>query len=410
MIKLKNILLESTISFKNTPYTDWSDFEKRLNSAKKTGFKDITELLSLMGLKKSVYTAIKDNMIFHWKDSVSKSILHSIENIGNNIPIKGKNIFKDLRQQTFFLYVAGNGLRERDIFGSENSVDGLKMIGIFDTARLPDPDNEGENLAVGGFYALQCADHLAIKKVNEIIQYVWLYVFYQKYKLKHDKIKLPKYLYRGIRANGDLIYAAPIKKLVDKIQKTFSYEESRKKVIDLVLNYIIKYGISKLITGKLLSFTADRSVAEYFSNQEGFILQVDTNKVEIITSEKTEDLFAKKDPISKKKEQEYIIRIPENYKFKLDDFEITDEDYEQALYKPISVVSNLSDGDNPVSYEMNGYKIKVVWNDDSGLLFSLFKDGKKIETNLDYKKLQSKYHFDPKPNFSNVDKIINFKS
>ena len=67
--------------------------------------------------------------------------------------------------------------------------------------------------------------------------------------------------------------------------------------------------------------------AKYFSDNEGIVVRVEASKVEIITSEKTEKLLAKTDYVSKKREQEYIIRIPNNYKFKKDDITITDEDY-----------------------------------------------------------------------------------
>jgi hypothetical protein len=115
----------------NIQYTDWSDFRIKLREAVLTGFNSIEELISLMGMNMETYTKIKEHMILHWKDSVSKSIIHSIAELNYKLPKSGTNIFKDLKSQTQFLILTSGGYSSRDVFGGSMSVNGLGLLSSF---------------------------------------------------------------------------------------------------------------------------------------------------------------------------------------------------------------------------------------------------------------------------------------
>lgn len=182
----------------------------------------------------------------------------------------------------------------------------------------------------------------------------------------------------------------------------------RKEAIDIIIDYIIKNGLQKIAVGKMLSFTASKPIASYFTNGEGIIISVDTSKVEIVTSEKTDPLFDQPDYVSGKKEREYIVKIPSGYKFKREDIIIEDLDYLVAEQNPLSV--QFFDHDNKnADYDMDGHHIRAHfrWN-SAGTNGSVY-----FEIDNGYSESRSyckkEYGFDPMPTKENLDKITNFK-
>lgn len=417
------------------PYTDWSDFGEKLRKVIKKGFTDEADLISKMGMDKAVYDKVVNNMIYNWKDSVSKSLLHAVAEIGNKLPKAGTNIFKDLASQTKFLIIAGPGFRARDIYGGENSVDGLKLISPVSTRRIrkknpKDADDRFVN--VGGAYALTLAsddtaeqkkfDRDALGEVNKILQYIWLYAFYNHHKLKKDKSvskKLPKYIYRGIRGlfgdkdeiNKILADVGQKKSEDGKYNMRISLGNTKERY-DKVVEYIIAHGLSKITDGKLLSFTAAKPIANYFANHEGMIIRVDPSKVDVVSSELTEPRFKEADYVSGKKEREYIIRIPKNYKFTKDDIEIVNLDYLMADNNPLAVAHFNHDNVQAV-YKMHGWTIRAQWywrtNERGSIVFSAEKKGEReiySEGRLNAKKVLG---FDPMPTEENLKDIKDFK-
>lgn len=415
---LNEELLTEYGNFKeNTKYTDWSDFKAKLQNAIKTGFKTVDELVHLMDMNLGRYNKIVENMILNWKDSVSKSLLHTIAHIGLQLPKKGDNIFDSLKQQTVFNLVASNGASRRDIYGNTNGVEGLGYLSRLDFTPINNPkfvrgsDKEDEKdrfITIGGFQATKPIDHRAVEKINEIVQYIWLYSFYQHWKLKKGKIKLPKVLYRGIRVSS-FWDQKTLKPIIDQIwKKDTTHLMKRKEAIDVVINFIINKGLTKIADGQLLSFTASKPIASYFTNGEGFIVAIDPTKVEIVTSEKTEPLLDQPDYVSNKKEREYIVKIPSGYKFKKEDIIIEDLDYLVAEQNPLSV-QFFDHDDKYAEYDLDGHHIKAkfIWN-SSGTkgAVEFMIDGEFYESRGFCKKYAK---FDPMPTEENLNRITKFE-
>lgn len=425
MYKFEDFILEKYGRFEGSiKYTDWSDFKNRLLIAIKSGFSDEKELIDLMGMDYEKYESIRENMIYNWKDSVSKSLLHTIAEVGQKIPKKGDRIFKDLKQQTLFLLVASTGAQTTNIFGNVNGVEGLRMISRLDLLKIKNtnPKDTKYNFDLkqdipkkwvefGSIYA-QTVIPEAVEKVNNIVQYVWIYAFYHHFKLKKGITKLPKFLYRGIRTSNlkgkdiDDIRSISTEqaKQIDNKHETFI-----KVYLDNLIDYIIKNGIFKISDGKLLSFTESRDIAAYFANKEGIIIRVDPKKVDIVTSPKTEKLFTDEDFVSGKKEKEYIIKVPRNYRFTKDDIEIVHGDYWEGANSPLAV--QFFDHDNrKARYELDGLQIEAqyVWrsNTSGGIVFrNLSGDGWSV-SRREFKKT---YNVDPMPTEDNLNRVKDFK-
>jgi hypothetical protein len=425
----------------NIQYSDWTDFRNKLRESVLTGFNTIEELISLMGMNMEIYIKIKEHMILHWKDSLSKSIIHSIAELNYKIPKKDTNIFKDLKTQTRFLILTSGGYNSRNIYGNTMSVNGLGLLSQYrDLEKIKNTDpKETERdqysnkdvmkrfVTVAGTTAFTVRTEEGIKKVNNILQYIWLYIFYNHYILKkgikEKTHKLPKYIYRGIR--GTMWQKA--EKAIGQQWKDmtkyhsdskFKHNKAMQEKYDLLFDYILKNGIHKLTDGKFISFTASLPVAKYFSNKEGFVLRVETSKINIISSELTEELFDKEDYVSNKKEREYIVVVPKNYKFEKDDIIVTDEDYLIATNNPLSVGAFTHDtkeayydilDDKGVKWNVHAY---YVWssNDKGGVVYGVKKDGEE-DYNWAYGRnnIKKRFGFSPLPSEDNLDKISNFR-
>lgn len=409
-------------------YNNWSDFKNKLLVAINNGFSSEEELIKMVGMDYDKYNKIRENMIYNWKDSVSKSLLHSIAQIGQKIPKEGDNIFRDLKQQTMFLILASTGEQSRNIFGNLNSTQGLGMLSRFtDFERIKNKNpnittydsytgkNVPKKFIEFGTVPAYTVKPTAVDKLNELLQYVWLYAFYHHYRIKKDKPKLPKFLYRGIRtSNLKGKELDDIRKNADEKSKELAemrHEMYIKYFIDGLIDYITKKGISKISDGKLLSFTESRDIAAYFANKEGIILRVDPNKVEIVTSPKTEEFFREEDYVSGKKEKEYIIKIPVNYKFSTDDIEIVHGDYWEGANSPLAV--QFFDHDNRKAiYELDGIRIEAqyVWrsNTSGGIVFRNLSADRDWwgHSRRDFKKT---FDIDPMPTEENLSRVKDFK-
>lgn len=402
-------------------FDDWSDFSKDLSLALEKGFTNIDELLVHMNMDKSFYDLVKQNMIYNWQDSVSKSLLHGISGVDLEVPEKGDVIFKSPIDQTRFLIVCGPGYQSNSMFyGQSHSTQGLNRWGW---PSIIDSESGrslfGSRIDSNKNYTLHTSKHA---ELNRILKYVWIYVFFNDYLIKSRNIKFPKMLYRGIRfynLNKYPIFNELVKDVKrDETLGKFGYEKMTKDKMSLVLDYIVKNGISEFVDGEYLSFTSSKSAAEYFANDEGFLICIDPKKVRVVTSPLTDESFDDYNYLSKRKEMEYIVKLPENYKFKKEDIIISSEDYYIGDNSPLAVPFFGHDN-KKAEYELyvpekdKKYQItaKFLWssNTKGNVNYRVEEIGGKHSYYETASKIKKEFGFDPTPKESNLQYISNFK-
>jgi hypothetical protein len=382
-----NYLMENDFTPFNgaVKFTDWTLFIDAIKQAVTHGFTTEEELCGYVGLEYPRYQRVVQTAINNWRDSTSTSLLHGIAHINLEQPRAGQQVFPDVMWQTRFIAML---VRE-------------KLIGKFHIQFIKNSDQTDKPfLMVRGEHALTTED----KILTQFLQILYLYNFYNHHKQTTTKVKLPSFIYRGVRAH-DLWQHANLKDIVGEIWKRDqSREMNRRDVINALCDYIIKNGLNKIAEGRIFSFTASIPVAKYFSNGEGFILRVDPRKVHILTSEVHDpERIGGKDYVSNKNEREYIIRIPDDYRFTNDDIIINDQEYFIAEHNPLCVAL-FDHNDKEATYTLNGVDItaKFNWN-SSGTKGSL-------SFNWDSRVQFKQYHgFDPLPTEGNLDQISNFQ-
>lgn len=340
------------------------------------------EILNVLGISPELYEKIIRFSVLAWRNSPTESLLQSLGFISGSSP-KG-NIFPDLIWQTRFLIKAGD-------------------YGFIKKWNLKPVMKNGERVKVNNTIALTVAGEIENRLVNKIIRVLYLYTHFNK----KQTVKLPKTLYRGIRAS-DLFNHENFSAAVSVIWQTDkNYDMKRKEVFDLLIRWICEKKLHQIANSKLLSFTASLPIANYFANGEGLILKVDPKKVEIITSELHDSNLASPDEMTGKMEKEYIVRIPEDYDFKPDDIIISDVNYFIAEQNPLCVAL-FDHNDKSATYEMDGISITVFayWRSNDKLSIEFQRSG----DSFTYKRAEFKkmYGFDPMPTPQNLHKIKNF--
>lgn len=398
-------------------FGDWSDFEQNLSKAVESGFTTVDELIEKLGMDVAFYKRVKDNMIDSWIDSVSKSLLHGISGVDLEIPEAGDVIFKDPEAQTRFIIVAGPGHSARNMFGDTNRTPGLGLWGI---PSLKEISTGKSPFVIKADKPLTLADNKH-DKLNELLQYVWVYVFFNDYLRKKQNVKLPKVLYRGIRIQN--LYKYPqiermLKGVGTESEGEFHWARNTKARMDAVIQYIVDNGISEITDGNYLSFTGTLSVAEYFANNTGIVIKVDPSKVRVVTSPLTDENFAEPNWHSGKKENEYIVMVPDNYKFTRDDIMISSEDYLLGDNSPLAV-QYFSHDDKKATYDLyvpekdKTYQVEAwySWSSNtSGKVIYIVRDeGEDVVRYESGPTAKKQIGFNPMPTEKNLKHISNFK-
>lgn len=398
-------------------FNDWSEFKKLVESTIENGFNDESDFIEKVGLDLEKYDKIKKSLVNNWIDSISKSVIHSITNIVHDFPKDGENIFDDIKVQTSMIYVMGSGFSSVNIFGSYNSVEGLNIIPShmhFDKIENLNKESSERYASVGGYKLVTTTNKILIDKINDIIKYVWCYVFLQDIKLKKTNIKLPKYLYRGIRKfpkKANITYR--------KYDDNYTISSAMNSI--KIVEELVGKKVSDVLDGKFASFTSSIDVAMLFANKSGYVIRVKTDDIKIMSSELTEELFKEKNPITNRYEKEYIVCPKDSAIIGKDDIIISSEEYYMATASPLAI--NYISHDNRIvsfEYEHNGLvfhcEARGSWrsNDKFSVLYSVESvDGninKEFRTwLLGRNEFIKEFGFNPKPTEKTMHKFKNVK-
>lgn len=411
-------------------FTDWSDFKNKVSTTIEKGFTTDEEFITDIGFEYDKYIKIKENMIFNWIDSISKSLIHSFNNITDEFPTKDEPIFSDILTQTRILLVMGSGKRTMNMFGHSNSTDGLRMIRsemMLDKIKNTDPtltkydhdlhkDVMKRYVDVNGQYLLTTTLHSDIEKINNIIQYVWCYILLQKIKMKDKSIKKPKFLYRGIRLTQLYTLFKDVKEL--EFEKHKEYYHNTAHFLILLKKYLNGKNTKILLEGRYCSFTSSYDIAKYFANNEGIILKVKAEDVDIVASELTEELFQDSNAFNNKKEKEYIVDVTNKSNILDDSIYIVHEDYYKSIVSPLYVnyishddvlaIYDYKFGDEIYKIEASGYWAS---SDKFKKIFRVLNSNisGRGSWDLGRNEFMKEFGFNPIPTEKNLDLISNFK-
>lgn len=371
-------------------FGDWSDLKRKVEQYPLYQTED--DFLDDVGIKRDFYNKITGFAIRGWRESTSRSLFQIIGHHGLDVPEKGKPIFKNHLEQTRFFHLLDEG----------------RILGKFGLGHVVDENNEKVKVA-GGNVALTYPQNESRrasteKIVNEVLQAVFIYAFLCKQK----EMKLPKKLYRGIRLS-DMRNIPGLKEELSVLKYDPSTRSDYyREYVRIVCDYINEHGLNGIAESSLLSFTASKSVASYFANKRGLVLEVEAQDVEILTSELHDERLDVMDYMSGKKEREYIVRLPKE-QVEVKNIMIHDLDFFIATSDP-RAVSLFNHNDKIAYYELNEVKIKAQfhWSTNtkgSIAYYNLSDNG----WGYGSREFQKEYGFSPVITNKNIKEVKNFR-
>lgn len=267
-----------------------------------------------------------------WRENPGRSFLSAV----GNAPFAhaGKDMFNSLEHQTHFLAglcrVGGQGARNLQAVRSKEH--GARFHRERGTVAITTSES-------GATYVNQMARAFHIwEKRNAAL-------------VRSGAVKLPKKLYRGVRA-GELEFPDfGIERVKGQM-----FEEFASKLTDARFEHLLNHDVGTMFPGNILSFTANAEVARYFANEAGFVVSVDPREVDVVAAWSFCEELDGKDPMSKKHEREWIIRLSPGHRFPVDEVEITVSEW--LMYNGDIRGINMSGHGTKATYEMNGMKIE----------------------------------------------------
>ena len=377
-------------------FTDWSEFQQKLENV--ASFENEQQLCELVGIDFDMYQKITQNAVWSWKESPSRSFFNAIARTGLTFPKEHDLIFDNHLEQVLFVELLDTAR--------------VTTKGFFDSVY----DENGDKVMVKGYRAVQYPSGMyrerTIKKVNDVLQILFLYRHYQRHKLMLTTKKIPKKLYRGIRFH-DLLDISAINKVLDRVDtKDLNYRKSIELRLDELLKYLEDKTVDITTDFSLLSFTASKSIASYFTGGNGLILEVDTKDLSndlIFTSELQDSRFDEHDYVSHKKEREYILDI-RSKKIKISNIYVNHLDYFIQKNNPLAVTLFDHD-DKEATYELNGVRIKAyfVWTSNTTHSIRYRNLDEKDIFGKSSREFKSAYGFNPQITEKNLKDIKNFQ-
>lgn len=280
--------------------------------------------LDLTAFKQMIAAGIRD-----WRNSPSRSLINLLAcDTSSNAPI-----FRTMREQTRAIVALSNaGILDLNRGGPVRAVigDDRKPVQISGSSAM--------TLAEDG-YAPFCSAMTALR----------LWAGRNAARVRLGEIKLPKILHRGIRLKdvpADVEHGADDPFPIRSCRRLATAERA-----------LAETPLAALSHSSILSFTAQRPIAEYFTKNEGFVVDVDPSKVEVIASWSTDEHLDGHDVVHGRHEREWILRIPPD--LVLDTGAIHKHDYvwhrSFAEQKAVAMVEHYDVAD----YMLDGRKVRA---------------------------------------------------
>ncbi|TLX15905.1 hypothetical protein [Rhizobium sp. MHM7A] len=331
------------------------------------------------------FTEVVSRSLEEWRENPGRSFLSAV----GNAPFAraGKKMFNSLEHQTHFLAglcrVGGQGSRNLQAVRSK--------------------DHGARFHRERGVVAIT-ASEAGVAYVNQMARAFHVWEKRNAAMVRSGAVKLPKKLYRGVRA-GELEFP----EFGIERAKGQMYEEFAASLTQARFDHLVGHSVGPMFPGNVLSFTANVDVARYFANEAGFVVSVDPREVDVVAAWSFNEELDGKDPMTNKHEREWIIRLSPDHKFPPEEVEITASEW--LMFNGDIRGINLAGHGTKATYEMNGLKIESRFEyrasgEGGSVRFSV--DGEWMEwTRNQFKKEKG---FDPVPSSADEVRDLQFWS
>lgn len=254
--------------------------------------------------------------------------------------------------------------------------------------------------SVGGNIAITASENGSIH-INKLARSMRVWEMRNAALVRNGKIKLPKKLYRGVREADIRLDFAGVKQEDGENHHVYSARHTAEHY-----NALTTKTVAETMPSTILSFTSTESVAKFFVDERGYLLEIDPSDADIVTTYLLNTELDEVDYVSKKHEREWIVRIPGDMKLTEDNLHIWNADWLMVNgdYRAIPMVGHST----YATYEMDGQKIRAKFeynaSGNGGKIFFKINDDWYQATHSEAKK---QLGFSPIP--TAADQVQNLK-
>lgn len=347
------------------------------------------ELAEHAGFETDKFQDVIDYSIRRWRVNPAGSLINIIKDIDQGSA--GQPMFSDIQSQSQVIGAAilGKILVERN------------MTGVWGGA-FKDQLGRKDRWKITQDYCAMTALGDEAVKVNALGRAFRIFEEKNRAMVREGLVKLPKKLYRGIRNRDLKIDTSVIDPELGRYERAVHVHQIRR---ELMLNN----ELADFSHSEILSFSANRSIAEYFAHQEGYVLEVDPSEVSVVSGWCLDDALSGKDQVTGKEEREWIMRVG-NYTLNPENIINRDDDI-AWVSRDVSGIEMINTNSVRGLYKLNGIRMECnsYWN-EKGTKADLYFRNHDSEFGSSFKRGEFKrnYGFDPLPSAKDRVEDIEF--
>lgn len=342
------------------------------------------ELAEHAGFRTEKFQDLINYSIRRWRVNPAGSLINIVKDIEQGS--EGQPMFADIKTQSQVIAgaILGKAVNERN------------MTGVWGGKFKDNTDRKERWLLTQDYCAMTALGEEAAR-INALGRAFRVWEEKNRALVREGVVKIPKKLYRGLRNRDLKIDTSGIDSDLSRYERVVRVHQLRRELM-------LGNSLADFSHSEILSFSANRSIAEQFANQEGFVLEIDPAELSVISAWCMDEALGGKDPVTGKDEREWIMRVGD---YSLKPENIINRTEEIAwISRDVSGIEMVNSNSVRAYYKLNGTSMECnsYWN-ASGTKASLFFTNHDGEFRSSFKRAEFKklYGFDPLP--SDKDKV-----
>lgn len=276
-----------------------------------------------------------------------------------------------------------------DAFTQTRAIGSLLFVGALSPANIRSLSKDRKLIRVGDAIASTLDDEGRLHFFKALLGFI-LWESRNRAKSRLGMVKVPKLLFRGLRDRDIPISSGASRSDGEPLNFHFcrSHLARRARLLETPLQAIAGTNI--------LSFTATRTIAEYFTGDEGSVVEIGPDAFDVVSSWSLDASLANPDPVTGRQEREWIVRVRPEFVPAPEALSSRDRTFAYSTRDPLGI--EILHHYNHAHYHLEGRRVEASFayngNGIGGRVIYRVDDNYSFETRRTTK---AKTGFDPMP-------------
>lgn len=237
-----------------------------------------------------------------------------------------------------------------DFHSQTRAIGSLLFIGALSLANVRSLSKDRKLIRVGDAIASTLDDEGRDRFFKALLGFI-LWESRNRAKSRLGLIKVPKLLFRGLR-DRDIQVPNGVSRSDDEpwnFRFCRSHLARRARLLETPLHAVAGTNI--------LSFTATRTIAEYFTGDEGSVVEIGPDSFDVVSSWSLDASLANPDPVTGRQEREWIVRVRPEFVPAPEALASRDRTFAYSTRAPIGI--EILHHHNHAHYELEGRRVEA---------------------------------------------------